>query len=121
MNSDHIHSVYHIWFKTVRFARRNYGLSTNCVLVLNAAYIYNKINYKPFTRFQLIKFATYYSHSKIGKYITVLTVKGFLEVADKWRCYDRYIISPEGIKVINEIDASYQEQLSLFIDKYSIE
>jgi hypothetical protein len=116
-----IHYVFHIWFKIVRSACKRYRLSVNCILVLNGAYIYNKVHGKPFARTQLLKFVTYFNNHKIGVMMTVLISKGYIIESGKYKQHITYVISPLGIQVIELLNKSYEEELYSFCSKYSIE
>jgi hypothetical protein len=116
-----IHYVFHIFYKIVRKACKQYRLSVNCILVLNGAYIYNKVYGKAFTRTQLLKYVTYFNNVKIGKFMTVLMTHGFIDVVGKYKQYDVYMISPRGIECIEGLEKSYEEQLYLFLNSNGIE
>lgn len=115
-----VHYVFHIWFKIARPLKRKYRLSTNTLLVLNAAYIYNRDIGKTFARTQLLKFASYYNNHKTGCYITVLMSHGFIDVTGKYKQHDLYSISPLGIQVIEELNNSYNIELDKFVLLYGI-
>lgn len=114
------HYVFHIWFKIARPIKRKYRLSTNVLLVLNAAYIYNKDISKSFARTHLLKFASYYNNHKIGCYITVLVSHGFLFVSGKYKQHDLYSVSPLGNEVIEELRQSYKIALDDYCLLYGI-
>lgn len=115
-----VHYVFHVWFKIARPIKRKYKLSTNTLLVLNAAYIYNKDINKTFARTQLLKFASYYNNHKIGCYITVLVSHGYIVVSGKYKQHDLYSISPLGEIVINELNQSYNKELNDYCLLYGI-
>lgn len=118
---QHINFI--IWFKVARPIKRKYQLSTNCSLVLLAAYTLNTITNKPFTRLQLRNFATYYNSKKIDLYITVLIDKKYIELVNSSKTGKvlYYSITLAGISVINDLNDSYQIELSKFCQKYNIE
>ena len=114
---------YNIWFKVARPIKRKYLLSTNCTLVLNAAYVLSIILHKPFTRSQLRSFTKFWNNKQIDSYISVLIDKKYIElinssVTGKVRYYG---ITLAGISVINDLNDSYQIELSKFCQKYNIE
>ncbi len=118
------HYIYHIWFKVCKPIKVKYKLSTNCLLVLNGAYLYNKC-IGSFTRLQLLKFVSYYDHHRLGGYITVLITHGYIIESGtlgkgKYKDSVVYSLSEEGIKVINELKDSYNKELSIFCSKYDI-
>ena len=80
-------------------------------MVLNGAYLYNKVIKKDFTRRQLLKFVTYYDNVRLGKYITVLMKLGFIIESSKRKTLQLYSISSKGIDVIKELNNSYQIEL----------
>ena len=112
---------YQIWFKVCRPLKRKYNLSTNCVLVLNGAYVLYMTTHKGFTLRSLQNFASYYSPVKIKGYIRVLVDRSFITLAGAWKTRQLYTISELGIQVIKELNESYQEQLIIFCNKYNIE
>jgi hypothetical protein len=91
------------------------------VLVLNGAYIYNKTFNKPFTRTQLLHFVTYYNNHKLGKLITVLTIKGYIEESGHYKQYLTYKISEKGIELISSLSIRYEEELYSFCSSNGIE
>ena len=102
--------------------RGKYNLTVNCMLVLNGAYLHSVVLNKPFTSYRLLKFVSYYNSHKIGVYSKVLRGRGFITLAgeDK-RGNPLYNISESGIKVIQELNESYQQRLIEFCSKYNIE
>jgi hypothetical protein len=112
---------FHIWFKVCKPFRIKYSLSTNCILVLNGAHLYNTILNKPFTRYNLLKFVSYYDNSRIGKYITVLVEHGFIIPDGLYRNHQMYCISGKGKQVIQELNESYNSELIKFCSLYNIE
>jgi len=111
---------FHIWWKVCKPVRSKYRLSTNCLLVLNASYILSRYN-NGFTRRRLRDFAAYYSDPKIESYITTLLTRNCLILAESTNKYQYYNISEYGIKIIEELNKSYENQLYLFCNKYNIE
>lgn len=111
---------YHVWFKVARFARRKYKLSTNCVIVLNGAYVYNSCIKKGFTRYSLLKFVCYYNNVRLGKYISVLLCNGFICESGMYRGHQLYCISSKGIEVIEELNKSYEVEFNKFVEQYNI-
>jgi hypothetical protein len=116
-----LHYNYHIWFKVCKPIKGRYKLSTNCLLILSGAYLFQQINKKPFTRYSLLKFVTYYNNVRLGKYITVLMKLGFISLAGEYRKHEVFEISQNGISVIRELNDSYNRELVLFCSKYNIE
>ena len=112
---------YHIWFKVCKPIKGKYNLSTNCLLVLSGSYLFQQIHNKPFTIYSLLKFVTYYDNVRIGKFIKVLVCNGFITLAGEIRKHQVYCISEKGIKVLKELNESYNKELVLFCSKYNIE
>jgi len=112
---------YHIWYKVCKVVRIKYKLSTNALLVLHGAYLYYTILNKSFTRFNLQNFVTYYNHVKIKYFVELLISKGYLIESGNYKGHLLYCISELGLQVINDLNKSYQEQLYIFCNKYSIE
>lgn len=110
-----------IWFKVAKPIKIKYGLATNCTLVLNGAYVLNKVFNKPFTRIQLRKFANYYNANKIDSYISVLIMKGYLLLVSGKDTRQYYTISETGLQVIKELNESYEKELYLFCSTHGIE
>jgi len=76
---------------------------------------------KPFTRYQLRSFVSYYNGKYIDKYITVLVSRDMISLAGLRSGRQIYSISELGLQVINDLNKSYQEQLYIYCNKYSIE
>ena len=112
---------YHILFKACKPIRGKFGISVNCLLVLNGAYLYYTILNKPFTRYSLLKFVTYYDNVRLGKYITVLMKKDYIIESGIIKGHNVYSISLAGLQVIKELNESYNKELVLFCSKYGIE
>jgi hypothetical protein len=112
-----------IWFKVARPIKRKYQLSTNCSLILLAAYTLNTLLNKPFTRLQLRKFASYYNNKKIDSYISVLIEKKYIELINSSKTGKvlYYSITLAGVQVINDLNNSYQIELSKFCQTYNID
>ena len=114
---------YNIWFRVAKPIKHKYGIATNTTLVLNGAYVLNRIMNKPFTRLQLRKFLKYWDNKKIDYYIDLLIKKSFIELVysspNNKVLY--YSITQAGISVINDLNDSYQIELSKFCQKYNIE
>jgi len=111
---------YHIWFKVCKPIKSRYKISTNVTMVLNGAYILQQVNNKPFTRYKLLKYCTYYNASKIGSYITVLVEHGFFDKSTDKNNNIVYSLSSLGLSVIKELTESYEIELRKFIDLYNI-
>ena len=113
---------FHIFFKVCKPLRMRHNLTVGCLLVLNGSYIYTLHIKDRFTTGALLKFVTYYNRPKIGGYIKVLIVRGFLTLAGVNKGGDQlYSISESGIKIIQELNESYQQRLIEFCNKYNIE
>ena len=112
---------YHIWFKVCKPIKGKYKLSTNCLLVLSGAYLFQQIRNKPFTQYALLKFVTYYDNIRIGKYIKVLICNGYIIQSGIIKGHNVYSISLAGLQVIKELNESYNKELVLFCSKYGIE
>jgi hypothetical protein len=83
-------------------------------------YVYSVYVKNNFTRFQALKFVSYYNNTKIGSYLTVLISHKFIIESGLYKGHQLYCISPEGLQVIEELNKSYQEQFNKFIDQYNI-
>lgn len=112
---------FHIWYKVCRPVKFKYHVSVNVLLLLSGTYLLHKVTNKPFTKKQLLKFLTYYNSNKIKYYIGVLVNKGFVELNSISKNIEYYSITQAGISVINDLNDSYQIELSKFCQKYNIE
>ena len=112
---------YQIWFKVCRPLKRKYKLSTNCLLVLNGAYVLHQANKKDFTIKTLQLFTSYYNSIKIKSYITVLITHGYISDSGIIKGRIVYSISLRGLQVIKELNESYNKELVLFCSRYNIE
>jgi hypothetical protein len=112
---------YQIWFKVCRPLKHKYNLSTNCLLVLNGAYVLHQANKKDFTIKTLQLFTSYYNSIKIKSYITVLISHNFIIESGMYKGHQLYCISSIGLQVIQELNDSYNKELVLFCSKYNIE
>lgn len=112
---------FHIWFKVCRPLKHKHKLSTNCLLVLNGAYLLYLLNNKGFTMYKLRSFVGYYNANRIRQYITVLIDNKFITQSGSYKSRLLYIISSKGIEVMKELNDSYNNSLYSFCSKYSIE
>lgn len=111
---------YHIWFRACKTVKGKYKLSTNCLLVLNGAYLYNRCIKTGFTRYALLKFVRYYDNVKIGSYMTVLMSNGYIDKPGMFKGHQLYSISTKGIEVIEELNKSYEVEFDRFCKQYNI-
>jgi hypothetical protein len=111
---------YHIFFKVCKPLRGKYKLSVNCLLCLSGAFLYGSVLNRSFTRYSLLKFISYYDNVRIGKYMTVLISKGYIEESVINKGHQTYCVSDKGKQVIKELNESYDKELILFCSKYSI-
>lgn len=111
---------FHIWYKVCRPVKFKHHVSVNVLLLLSGTYLLYKVTNKPFTRKQLLKFLTYYNSNKIKYYIGVLIDKGFIERINSSSHIEYYSITLAGINVINDLNDSYQIELSKFCQQYNI-
>ena len=112
---------YHLWFKVCKPARKKYKLTVNALLILNACYLYQSVINKPFARYNLQQFVTYYNHVKIRYYVNLLIDKGYIIESGNYKGHPLYSISPEGLQIIKELNENYDKELYLFCNKYNIE
>ena len=112
--------TFHTWFRIAKPVRRKYGISTNCILVLNAGYLLYIINNKSFTRGKLRIFARYWSQPKIDSYIKVLIDKGYFVSVSSVNSHPYYSLSEIGLQIIKELNESYTNVLYKFCSDYSI-
>jgi hypothetical protein len=111
---------YQIWFKVCKPIKRKYQLSTNAAMVLNGSYVLYKALHKGFTLRSLRMFVTYFNSNKINAYIKLLISKGYIIQSGQYYNTDLYSISAIGLQVIEELNESYQIELSKFCNKYDI-
>ncbi len=111
---------YHIWFKVCRMPRIRYKLSTNCLLVLNGCYVLSIILGKGYTTTKLRQFLNYYNQTKVKVYIKVLLDRKFIGISYTKGAYIYYNITQLGIKVISDLNTSYEIELRKFLDLYNI-
>ena len=113
---------YLIWFKVAKPIKRKYYISTNCTLLLTACYVHSITVNKPFTRSQIRSFAKFWDNKQIDSYITVLIDKKYIEYinSSKTGKVVYYSISLAGISVINDLNDSYQVELSKFCQTHNI-
>lgn len=102
------------WWKLLKVARVKYRLSVNCVMVLNACYMYNKYVKDVISINGLCVYFGYFDKRTMGRYITVLRTHGFLSAtAEKNnRGFNNYRITLLGIECIDSIQGSYLSMLS---------
>jgi hypothetical protein len=112
---------YHIWFKACRSIKRKYGLTTNCLLVLNGSYLLYMTVKKGFTMRNLRNFVSYYNHNQIKSYITYLLKKEYIIESGIYNGRVLYNLSFTGNQIIKELNDSYDKELVLFCSKYNIE
>lgn len=113
---------FHIWFKVCKPVKYKQRLTTNELLILSGCYLLYKITNKPFTRRQLRDFVSYYNNRQVNSYITVLIDKKYIELVNSSKTGKvlYYSITLAGISVINDLNDSYQIELSKFCQQYNI-
>jgi hypothetical protein len=113
---------FHIWYKVCRPLKYKYKLSANELLMLSGSYLLYKSTNKPFTRLQLRNFLSYYNNNKVNYYISVLIDKKYIELVNSSKTGKvlYYSISLAGIQVINDLNSSYELELSKFCQQYNI-
>jgi len=112
---------YQIWFKVCKPIKHRYGLSTNCLMVLNGVYVYSKYKNNSFTRRCITDFVSYYDNKRITKYIQILLDhKYIIEAGIKNKRFQLYSLSPPGLQVIKELNKSYEEEIYKFCSLYNI-
>ena len=111
---------YLIWFKVCRPLKRKYNLSVNCLLILSSCYIYYSLNVKPFTFTNILRFASFFNGKSMHVYLNVLLQREFIVQSGERRNKPVYIVSSIGNDVMNELNESYQIELSKFCNTYNI-
>jgi hypothetical protein len=118
---DAIHTIFHLAFKLIRPTRRKYRLSVNTIVILNACYLFHKYKGSIFTINQIYLFVGYYNVNRINYYIPLLISKGYIIQSDIIKDIKYYRITLAGIEVINYFHATYQAQLSKFLQSHKID
>lgn len=111
---------YHIWFKVCRSLRHKYNISINTLLVLNGCYVRNITTNKGFTIRNIRTFVSYFSQDKIKYYIGVLIRLNYIIESGSYGSRILYSLSPNGFKIIEELNDSYQVELVKFCNLYNI-
>ncbi len=113
--------IFQLLFTILRPMRLKYDLSINCILTLNACYLYGKLVKDRFYLTDIYKFSRYYSIPKTRQYFNVLALRGFINPVDPGKYRVLYYITPLAVELINEIEESYNKELYSFSEKYNIE
>jgi hypothetical protein len=108
-----------IWFKVCRPLRYKYHLSVNCLLILSGCYVYNTV-IGLFTLTNIVKFLGFFSSNRTRMYLTVLVSNGFIVVSGSSYNKPAYKLSKIGLTVIQELNSSYEIELSKFCNTYNI-
>ncbi len=111
---------YHIWFRVCRSVKYKYKLTTNDLLVLNGCYMLYRMINKPFTENKIYSFVTYYNKPKLKAYIKRLIELKFIVCSGDYNTHLLYCISEQGMKVIEDLNNSYEVELLKFCNQYSI-
>ena len=108
-------------FRILKPARLGNDLSINLLLVLVACYVYTLHEKVLFCVTDIKLFLSYYNSNRMNKYFEILQDRNLLIFVEKVRTGKYYKLSPEAIKIIDDIKINYNSVLYTFFNKYSIE
>jgi hypothetical protein len=107
-------------FRILRPLRKKYKLTINDLLLLNGVFIYHKVRGSVYSYTTMRSFIGYFSTNKFLFHHTRLIEYGFIVQSDVMKGKQYYRITEEGIRVISEMNDSYERCLYSFIDSNSI-
>lgn len=113
--------IFRLLYVIFRPIRKKYDLSVNCILILNSCYLYAKLVKNQFYMTDIYKFTSYYSIPVMKNFFRVLTLRGLIIPINPGEFRVLYNISEQGIKIIQEIEESYNKELYNFTNKYNID
>ena len=88
-------------------------------MVLVSCYVY-ALHEKPLFCVTDIKlFLTYYNSNRMNKYFEILQDRNLLIFVEKVKMGKYYKLSPDAIKIIEDISVNYDKVLYEFLNKYS--
>ena len=119
-NELHLY-IFRLLYVIFRPIRKKYDLSVNCILILNSCYLYAKLVKNQFYMTDIYKFTSYYSIPVMKNFFRVLTLRGLIIPINPGEFRVLYNISEQGIKIIQEIEESYNKELYNFTNKYNID
>ena len=108
------------FFRILRPMRLRYHLTINDLILLTGVYVFHKVKYSAYSANQMRTFVGYFNNNKFVFHHSRLIDRGFIIASDGIKNRQYYRISEEGIRVINDIDQSYDNCLYSFIDSNSI-
>ena len=121
-NNNELHLyVFRLLYVIFRPLRKKYNLSVNCILILNSCYLYSKLVKDKFYMTDIYKFTSYYNIPVMKNFFRVLTLRGLIIPINPGEFRVLYNISEQGIKIIQEIEESYNKELYNFTNKYNID
>lgn len=121
ISKDYHLYVFRLLYVIFRPLRKKYDLSVNCILILNSCYLYSKLVKDKFYMTDIYKFTSYYSIPVMKNFFRVLTLRGVIVPINPEERRVLYYISESGIKIIQEIEESYNKELYGFTNKYNID
>jgi hypothetical protein len=113
--------VFRLLFQVLRPIRKKYNLSINLIMALNSCYLYSKLEREQFYMTEVSKFNGYYSTLVMKRYFNILALRGFINALNPENRTVKYIMTIDGINVINEINQYYNSELYNFSNKYHLD
>ena len=105
---DYYHYILLHWFRILRKCRRQYKLSVNALMVLNACYMYCKYERDSFSPYAMVNYYTYYDVRVLNKYLKVLLCNGYLALSYQSAKFKRYKLTSLGVQCIDLLRESYE-------------
>ena len=116
-----IHYTLHNLFRGLKPIRRKYKLTINEIIFLNGVYLYCKHESTSISQDACHRFIGYYNLNKVKYYIGSLLGKGIIQLAEVIKGYNRYKLTQLGMTVMDNINASFENCLYQWFNKYNIE
>ena len=111
--------VYNL-FRILRPIRKKFNLTINEIVILNGMMLYNKYVGSSFSYSAILRFVGYFNDKKTKYYFGSLQEKGCIVMSDILNGAKRYRLTEKGIEAIGYMEESYDKELYVFLNGYSI-
>ena len=115
-----IHILFINSFRIIKPIRNKYKLSVNNIMVLIACYVYHKYEGSIFNLHGIYKILGYFNRNRLLWYVNNLCLLGYLSKETKGKAM-YYKLSFSGLQVCNDFEATYNSQLSAWLQSHKID
>ncbi len=117
---DGVHIILHNIFRMLKPVRHKYRITVNGLMVLNAIYLYHKYKGSLISMHSLYDWFRYYNKPKLQWYVNYLIEQGCIIMSDRVKAVRYYRISEKGIKIMADVNNTYQDILRRYIEDNGI-